>query len=257
MVPITLDISETIQEFSMNQEQAQGLASFLIESIATEYMDAWEKTVDSELTQTQDVYKSAMKVEYPDYKSCVFILEGKGDRKMALMLEMGVSPFDMKDGFSRSSKRKKSKTRPGGWFLHVPFRLATAQALATSNIFSGQMPKPIENLAKNLPGKSQLKIADIPEEFQIKGMRKEIVTKDTIFPAYVHKSTMYEGIQHSPKQNHGQYVKFRTVANTEGQEMAWVHPGFKEYNLMGKAMEKIKLPILFSRSIDQYLQGTQ
>jgi hypothetical protein len=251
MIPITLDISETINEFSLDKEESKSLSRYIIGNISREYMINWEEAVDRNLKQSKGTYKSGMRVEYPDDYSAVFILEGKGDSRLALMIEEGTNSFDQKPFFEKSDKKKSKKD--GGWFLTIPFRMATADALADSSIFSGKMPEPIQNISRK--SKKGIKLQDIPKEFQIKGVRREIKTEQKTYPEYEHKSTKYEGIIHSKGKHHGQYMKFRRVSDTS-DENAWIHPGFQPYKLMEKAIETTKIDRIVGRSVDEFLSKT-
>lgn len=214
-------------------------------------MEKWEKIVNRNLRQTKQSYLSGMRAEHPDPYSVVFILEGKEDSRLGLMLERGQDVFDIKEGMARSSKRKGKKD--GGWFIHIPFRLASAEALAESSVFSGILPRPVYEVAKGLQKGESLTVTQLPEEFRQKGVRQELTSKaGKSFPKYEHKSSIYVGLQRSTKQYHGQYQNFRTISD-KSDDNAFIHPGFRAHNFMEQALEEIQIDRLYEHLKGEFL----
>lgn len=234
MVPITIDISPVVDRLSLSDDEFKSYARFVLDTIGRRYMELWEKQVNDNLHQTRRAYKSGMKLDYVDDFTMEFTLEGKGQAKLGLMIERGATPFDIKAGFERSSKVKQKKG--GGWYLTIPFRFATSQAIADSPIFSNRLPKPVENIAKKVEG--AVRTSDLPVEFQVKGVRKEIKQGAVTIPEYQHKSPIYTGVQHNTQPNHGGYVNFRQVSDAS-DPLSWIHKGFEPHNFMGKALDQI------------------
>ena len=56
MLPIYLDIGNTVDEFSFSQEEADSLSRYVIASVSKEYMSNWEKIVMNDLHQTKRAY---------------------------------------------------------------------------------------------------------------------------------------------------------------------------------------------------------
>jgi hypothetical protein len=249
MLPILLDISGTINEFMLTKPEVDSLCRYVIARVSEEYMQQWEKEVGRELKQTKQLYLQSMSVEYPDDRTAVFMLSGKGESKLALMLEEGVSPFDEKTGFERSSKKKQKAD--GGWYLTIPFQLATAGSIAESSVFSDIMPKAIQNIAKSQSGEG-IKEAQLPQQFQVKGVRKEMEMGGKMIPSYEHKAARYVGVIHSNNKNEEKYMKFRRVSDTSDEE-AWIHPGFGARNLMEKALDTVQVDRVFDVAIDEFL----
>lgn len=249
MIPFNLDISNTIEEFSLSKEESDSLSKYIIAEVSREYMASWEDMVLSELHQTKEAYLMGMRMEYvDDGKAAIFVLDGKGKSKVALMIEEGAQSYDLKEGFSRSSK--KTNKEDGGWYLTIPFRVATSEAIAESEIFSDKMPKPIEDLVKKqainpLTNKTRGLLENkIPSEFQNKG--KNIL-------GYEHKNTKYAGLQRiQDNQGRGNYIKFRRVSD-ESDEQSWIHPGFEPSNFMERAWDKVLQNETFSKAIDNFL----
>jgi len=172
-----------------------------------------------------------------------------------LMLEDGASPFDQKQFFEQSNKKKFNKE--GGWYMHIPMRMATSESLGESGIFAGKMPEPIQDLVKKQPVNKVtgfsigLSRDQLPKEFQKTDIKKQI---GTMTNTYEHKSPMFEGVMRGTKKNHGQYLKFRTIGENS-DENAWFHPGFKAYKFMDKAMDifKSQSDQIYERSKKEFL----
>lgn len=254
MVPIVIDISPVISRLSLYPEEVKSYSRYVLDTLGRRYMELWEKQVNDNLHQTRSAYKSGIKMEYLDEFNIAFILEGKGQSKLGLMIEAGASTFDIKDGFKKSSKVKQKKD--GGWYLTIPFRFATAEAIAESSVFANRMPKPVENIARK--STTPLSTADLPVEFQMKGVRKEIRQGSIVIPEYQHKSPIYSGIQKSDKPNHGGYVNFRRVSDVS-DDNSWIHKGFEPHNFMGKALEQLsgEFQELVDLAEDQFLKNRE
>lgn len=252
MVPVVIDISGVINRLSLYPEEVKGYSRYVLDTLGRRYMELWEKQVNDNLHQTRNAYKSGMRMEYLDEFNLVFVLEGKGEGKLGIMLETGVAPFDIKDGFKKSSKAQHKKG--GGWYLTIPFRFATSQAIAESSIFANQMPKPVENIARR--SIRPLSVVDLPAEFQKKGVRKEIEQGAITIPEYQHKASVFVGIRRDVSRGQGHYMNFRRVSD-RSDENSWIHKGFEPHNLMGKALEQLsgELPALIDLAEDKFLKG--
>ncbi len=241
--PVYIDLSEVANEFFLIPEEIKGMSRFILANIADNYIREWEKLIDNNLRSTRNDYKRAIFSEQPDDYSVVIGLTPR-ESQLAMMLESGATPFDIKKGFKKSSKRKIGKNN--NWYLTVPFRWATSEALGESGGFSNKMPKPIEKLVKVT--KRPLKIGDLPSKYQKLGTN--------ITSGYNHKFSIYEGLHRrqigSGKENRGGYMTFRRVSEKSDKD-GWVHPGFTPLNLMEKAFEQLDLGKVVDFSIDNFL----
>jgi hypothetical protein len=176
-----------------------------------------------------------------------FYLEGKGESRLGLMIENGASAFDIKEGLKRSPKAHNSGQ--ANWYISVPFRIATAEAIAESSVFQGQMTKTVQNIAKKV---GVLTVKNIPEELKIKGVRKEINEGSKTYPKYEHKFFLYEGLSRGTKKYHGQYQTFRRVSENS-DENSWIHPGFQPHNFMDKTLDEVQIDNIADIAIDEFL----
>jgi hypothetical protein len=247
VIPIIIDISSTVEMFSLSKGQVESFTNLLLSDITSSYMQKWEKIVNKNLKGTKDSYILGMGYERPDNNSVVFKLDGKGESRLGLMIEAGASVFDQKEGFSKSSKKHKKKD--GGWYLTIPFRVATPEAIGESSVFIGKMDKTIQKLVKK---EGVLTVKNVPKELQIIGSRAEISSPTKTYPEYKHKSFQFEGLRHKEKSKHGQYQMFRRVSDNS-DDNAWIHPGFQPRNFMEQAMQEIQIDKIFEQSRQQFL----
>lgn len=242
--PIIVDISEVAQEFIMSGEEVKSMSQFILSNIADEYIRNWEHLVDQNLHSTRSEYKKAIFSEQQDDYSIIIGLTPR-ESQLALMLEDGASIFDIKEGYKKSSKRKIGKD--GKWYLTVPFRWATSEALGESGVFANKMPAPIEKLVK--VSKQPLTFNQLPGQFRQIGSNKT--------SGYTHKSTIYEGlfreeIGSGSKEKRGGYFSFRRVSDNS-DPLSWIHPGFTALKLMEKAAQETDLMRVVDYSVQQFL----
>lgn len=253
MLPLHIDLSEVIEEFALTGDQAQALGSEIINRVVTEYVYKWENLVNRGLKQTRKLYKKAMYVDRISGTEVVFGLS-PGEDGLALALEEGKPPFDEKIGFSTSSKRK---TKLGdGWYLTIPFRHATPQAVAESDIFQSVLPKEVYDVAKNNNGKP-VRVSQLPSKYAQLGTRAEIKTAQGVIPQYVHKSPKYEGlvkldIASTKEEKRSGYFTFRRVSD-RSDPLSWIHPGFEPRKFMDKALVESQIEVVADMAINSFL----
>ena len=243
LAPIYIDLSGIIDEFILSPEETKSLSQYVLSNISDEYMRHWENNIDNSLKSTRSEYRQAIFTEQPDDYSMVFGMTPR-QSKLAMMLEDGADSFDIKEGLKKSSKKKMKKD--GGWYITVPFRHATAEALAESSTFSGQMPQEIEKLVKTVG--RPLKLSDLPAGYKEKRISRV---------GYQHKSAIYEGLQRqdissTKNENRGGYFTFRRVSD-KSEANSWIHPGFEPLKLMEKSLNELPVERIVDKSIDEFL----
>lgn len=243
--PIFIDLSQVVNEFVFDEGESKALQSYVLSNVADEYMRYWESNIDNSLNSTRAEYRQAIFTEKPDDSSIVFGMTPR-QSKLAMMLEDGASEFDIKQGFSKSTKKKTKAD--GGWYLTIPFRHATSEAIAESMVFSSRMPKEIEKLVKTVD--RPLNLSDLPKGY------REVRTSRV---GYKHKAPIYEGlhrrdISSSEKENRGGYFTFRRVSD-KSEDNSWTHKGFKPLNLMEKSLNEMPIDTIVDRSIDEFLKA--
>jgi hypothetical protein len=237
-----IDISGTIEEFSLSSDEVSSLSRYILDSVSGEYMRNWETNIDGVLHQTKTNYKNAIYVEQPDDYSLILGMSPRKD-KLALMLEEGATSFDIKAAMSKSSKRHEKN---GHWYITIPFRWATSEAIAESSIFAGKMPKAVERLVKM--SSSPIKQSNLPKGF-------DVIRTSSV--GYTHQSSIYAGIGKSDisstnKEKRGGYWSFRRISDTSADN-SWVHPGFPPLKLMEKTLNELQIDAIVDRAIDEFL----
>jgi hypothetical protein len=242
--PISIDLSDVIGEFTLQPEEAKALGQYVLSSVCDNYVRRWEEEIDSSLHSARAEYKKGIFQESPDENTVVLGLSPRFS-KMSLMLEEGASAFDIKEGMANSPNRHLGKN--GKWYITVPFKFATSEALAESMSFSGKLPRPIEKLVK-VPSKP-LQMDQIPTQYKALGENKT--------SGYTHKFNIYEGLQRQEigsgkKEVRGGYINFRRIS-INSDKGSWQHPGFEALHLMDKAIEGIDVGDIVDHAIDEFL----
>lgn len=231
MTGVSIDITDFVSKWSLTMEQTDLLASAILSEVATNFANEWSNIAGKELKQTKQEYQKAIYINQIDNYNIIVGLNGT----LPNMIEKGADPFDMKDGFKESSKKKSKKG--GGWYLTIPFRFATPTSVAESAIFSNKMPQEVYEVAKKLGDREQIKIKDLPVQFQIPQMRKSLPQ----FGDYIHKNPIHEAIQKKQDSTgRSQYVSFRRVSDLS-DENSWIHTGIIARNLAEKALNSFDI----------------
>jgi hypothetical protein len=265
MLPeIKIDITGVAQEFLLKEAQVEVLGAAVVNTLVDRIFYNWANNAKQGLNSTRKRYIQSLQiVQVTPFKKYI-VLNGE----FANMLESGAGAFDMKIGFAASPKRKLKKD--GGWFLTVPFRHATPNALGESEIFSGVMPQEIYDVVKNFtPAISQIGTGrqsipqrlganQIPKPFDAKLTRVPVsnLAKKSTFEEYTHKNSIYEGmIKNSTtyeKATQGSYVTFRRVSD-KSDANSWIHKGIMAGNFAQKALAQTDVGKIADRVIDEFL----
>lgn len=242
--PVIIDLSGVIDEFFLDENEVKSMSRYVLSGISDEYMRVWERNIDGSLHSTRSEYRRAIFTEQPDDFSMVFGMTPTKS-KLAMMLEEGANQYDIKDGFANSDKKHINKDG-SGWYLTIPFRWATSEAVAESMVFSNQMPKEIEKLVKTTG--RPLKLSDLPNQY------RDLRTSSV---GYQHRASIYEGltrtdISSTTNEKRGGYFTFRRVSD-KSEANSWQHPGFEPLKLMEKSLSELRLDYIVDMSIDKFL----
>lgn len=245
MVPIGLDISDIIDEFSQLAGKSEEFSSFILDRVVDSYMFEWQEMVKNELHGTRKEYLNSMFTERIDNRNAVIGLM-PSESRLALMIEDGASSWDMKDGFSKSPKKHDKKD--GGWYLTIPFRSATNEAIGESMAFTNKMPTEVQKVVKSKKGAVTLQ--DLPSQYQKIGINKT--------SGYTHKNNIYEGLHRkqggsSKKENRGIYMNFRRVSD-KSDDGVFVHPGFEAKHFMEKTINGLNISNILDIATDDFLK---
>lgn len=249
--PINIDISDFVKFWHLTAEESDMFVYSVLDEIGTRFADQWRNEAGKVLKQTKQQYQRAIYIEKPDPYSLVVGLAGW----LPNAVEQGLEPFDMKPGFSGSSKKKYKSN--GGWFLTIPFRFATPDALGESTVFANVMPGKVYEIAKTTlkNRRDSLKVTQLPEPFRLKGVRPEVMNKETgqVFKAYEHKNSIYEGMKNMGGEKHSQYMTFRRVSDLS-DPMAWIHTGIQPAGLLEKTLSQFPLAAILAQVKADFLE---
>jgi len=226
MIPIKIDISQTADEFNLSKQEVDLLKRGLLNTLSNELLRQWGEQTKV-LKKTREKYLNGLKIIRDGNRSGVELTGWLPNR-----VESGLSPFDMKAGFLRSSKAKQGKNGP---YLTIPFRYAIPTAEATSSLFAGKLPQEVFSVAKKLPLGGRLVKTDI------KGIVDNIPKTKAFLEdqeAISSKYEQYEGLTRGKEQHHGEYTTFRRVS-LNSPEDSWIHSGIKARRLADKALNKM------------------
>lgn len=244
MINFQIDISDLLMEFEELSSKSGEFKNYLLKKIEKEFTFQWETNINKDLKGTRSEYKKAIYVDYPEEGVLVMGLNPR-ESQLALMIEDGASSWDMTDGFQKS-KNKTNKAN-GGWYLTIPFKHATSEAIGESNIFSNKMTPVVQAEVKR---QGTLKdLSKLPEEYS------KLMSNPTTGTA--HKSPIVQGIRRidvssSTKENRGGYTSFRRVSDNS-EEGSWIHPGFEARKFMEQTMKQVPFDTIVAESIDEFL----
>lgn len=157
ILPIDIDLGDLVEEFDLSGDQSVFLGSSIIDAVVAEYQLRWQNLISSNLHKTRNEYKRGVFIERESPLSVTFGLTNR-ESSIPLMIEEGQPPFDEKEGFRNSPKKKEAEG--GGWYIDIPFRHATSEAVADSGLFSTIMPQQIYNAVRQ---SGRLEKGNLPE----------------------------------------------------------------------------------------------
>ena len=250
--PIKIDISDFVKQWQLTAEESDMFVYSVLDEIGVRFADQWRNEAGKVLKQTKQQYQRAIYIQKPDPQTLIVGLAGW----LPNAVEQGLEPFDMKPGFRESNKKKYKKN--GGWYVTVPFRFATSEALGESTVFANVMPGKVYEVAKTVLKDRQavLSVTQLPDEFRIKGVRPEVMNKQTgqVFKAYEHKDSIYEGMKNMGGQGHSQYMTFRRVSDLS-DPLAWIHTGIRPANLLEKTLQNFPIASIVAQVKSDFLEN--
>lgn len=251
-IKIDIDISEVEQAFNLLIEQSDSLMTAVVYGLRDELARNWMEIAKRELKSTRNEYIMSLEPKDDGPFSAGVELVGEFPN----MIEQGSDPHDMQKGFERSSKRKTTKDGKS-WYLTIPFRHATPGAVAENVAFSSVMNDELYRLVRK---SGQVKEADLPSPYDVKGVRPEItdIKGNVVYEAYQHKSPKMAGLTQYKKwyQSAGQstYMTFRRVSPNSDPN-AWKHPGLYPRTFSERALAQMDVESTIARIKDGFLDA--
>jgi hypothetical protein len=248
MLPVNIDISDVIEEFSILEDEIPILKANILSKVVNTFSATWEQLIGQRLHGTRSEYLRAIYREQPDQNTVIIGLTSR-QSQLALMIEDGSAPFDEKAGFEKSDK--KTMKKDGGWYLTIPLRWATPDAIGEASVFSNKMPEEVYAVAKELPPKQALQVGQLPDFLQGKKIRAALPG----FAAYEHRNNLFESMtRNEDVRGRGNYMTFRRVSD-KSDPAAFIHPGFTAYNLMDAALEAMDVGTVVDMATDDWLNA--
>lgn len=224
MISINVDISEVIEQFDLKFSQIDSMKGAILAEMLNVTHENWAQQARLNLRSTRTDYINGLRLIEEGKLSGSIVLFGKLNN----MIEQGCSPFDMKLGFSKSAKIKRSKK--GNWYLHIPFRYGTS---AGADEVMPIIPKGILEI---LQKEGRITEKNLPKDALSIGKTRPGAGK---FKEYKHKTSIFMGIQRQDKvyekSVQSTYVSFRTAGQLSDPN-SWIHKGFKASRFAEKAV---------------------
>ena len=188
-----------------------------------------------------------------DIENMVFIVDIDKDNWLANALEVGVSPFDMKNGLLNSPKAKTGKS--GKKYIHVPImKDAKRKADTMGTEKSQEYQRLIEHvMRKPKYGASTLKHQSDGTVIET----QKVITDEPKLQGFYRFRKLDSAKRFFSGKTQGipfQHVMFRTVSENGSKTGAdWSHPGIKALNIF-KEIER-ELPQIFEKLLDSAIQA--
>ena len=206
----------------VSQEEIDSITNSVIEEVTFSFQNKIRENVNNTLHSTKNIYLQHLKSSRVKDGEVVVSLDLSNPLVKAI--EEGGKPFDMKEGFLKSSKAKISKD--GKRYMTIPFRHKTPNSKVDV-----KMPNSIYRIAKsqNIEDTNRgIKLSELPKEFQIKSVNSQ---------GYEHKAPIYEGIVKTMGSSEGrsQYFSFRRVSENSDPK-SWMNKGISARNIFDKTL---------------------
>ncbi len=251
--PIFIDTKQLTSQFDLTRSEVDSIIDTAIKKITVNFYKLWENEANVGLRKTRRIYVSQLKIiDEGRMKGSVLLDYTKNP--VVRMVEEGANAFDLKLGFSRSSKVKY--TAKGGWYLTIPFRVATPGAIGEASLFANIMPQEVYEIAKEKEqninmvsggirskGLTPQELMTIPSKYKLPQTRPgvSVIDSQKTFEEYKHKSSIYQGISkiNDPKTGQNIYMNFRRVSSNSDLN-SWIHTGILARNYADKAIQRLE-----------------
>jgi len=248
MIDIDIDTQGLSNDLGLVKSEIDNLMQYTIEQLTAEFAYSWGMEAKKSLKATRKEYQDAILIGSRGRFTGVAYLNPAAWLPNAL--EVGLSAFDMKQGFLKSPKVKLNKK--GEPFLTIPFRFASSGSVGESSAFSGILPPEIERSAR-ASGRNGLQLKNISSKHQIPksaSLRKKMDSVTFKKMESNQKTSIYQGL----KKTKGGFVNFRRVS-LNSVKHSWNHPGFEARNFAQKALPKLDIEGIVGDAIDQFLEN--
>ena len=227
---ISIDVSQVGNAFAFDRATMTEFKNFVVKSVATRYVRDVRSLARRNLHKTRAEYERAISVLNPSSGVAVVELNGV----LPNMIEQGASAFDIKEGFSKSDKKKQKLD--GGWYLTVPFSHATPSSTGDFATLGDAMPESVYEKAAMLSEGESLSGSDLPKM----APRQKISTMTASYDQYIRKHSPYSGIRRNTRSGHSGYVSFRRVSD-KSDPNSWIHKGLEARGFFSEAYNEDRI----------------
>jgi hypothetical protein len=251
---VRIDLSEIIDELGITADRAGAMARYVLERATTHVYEHWANQARRNLKTTRNDYVRSLRIIEQGRLRNSIVLFGQLNN----MIEQGSPPFDMKMALLRSGKAKYDKM--GNPYITVPFRHAAPTSIADNPAFSGRLPKSVHSALRTARrqrgSRARLKASEIPSPHNMRRSRAAIAptAKTPGYAAYLHKSSIYEGLQNVGAKGHTQIMTFRRVS-LMSDPGAFIHKGFDPRNFAQKGLNSSDVGNAIEFFVDEFLNS--
>lgn len=223
-----LTVSVDLKSLGVDDQLSPQIVGAIESSLQTSLAiirDRWQTEAQKKLQSSRPLYLQGLSFDsvvypYDSSFSGAVILRGK----LPNMLETGFSAFDMKIGFSKSTR--VTKKPGGGWYLTIPYRHSTPGGF----MYGSAMSKDVYGVAKKL-NPYQSGLGNTRLNWPGAG--------DKSWKGYQRKTNNYNGmvriVKSYQKATQSQYLTFRRVSD-KSDPRSWWHPGYSGVNIAESLM---------------------
>lgn len=265
IAPITIDLTGLQSQFGLDANTVNQLTEVCVQAVSAAVLANWTALAKRELGSTREEYiQNLNKVDTGRFEKQI-VLTGV----LPNMLEQGAAPFDIKEGFRKSPKARKTIARynrkgvmvsPGGdWYLTVPFRIGVPGTLGQAG-FTGEMPTEVYDIMKKRARGLSLTVPEIPQPYDQSRRRAAIAATPTTpyYAEYVHKTSIYAGLTKRTAQyaktSQNTYGTFRR-ASANSDPLSWIHKGLPARNLAEKAVKITDVDTIVENEVTDFLDA--
>ena len=228
---IWIDIDSMKDQIARLSKNVDAVRSIITQGVVQEIYNQWCNQVRLNLTRNQQEYIDEIQVDHIMDNTYTIGIE---DDSIAGKIEGGSPSWDMKPNFAKSAKAKQKKN--GGWYLTIPFKLGTPNAINAAGTFSAILPRSVYNaVRKSLENNTPIQL---PPKY-------DVLSKPH------HKGPIFGGINASPNINGGQsYNTFRRVSD-KSDPISWIYPARPGKHILQKVLAGLNIDAIIKQELDK------
>lgn len=264
VAPINIDLTGLQSQFGLDGNAINQLTEVCVKSVSAAILANWTALAKRGLGATREEYLQNLNQVDSGRFARQIVLTGV----LPNMLEQGASAFDIKEGFKRSPKARKTIAKynkkgvmisaGGDWYLTVPFRIGVPGTLGQAG-FSGEMPTEIYDLMRKRSATIPLTRGEIPTPYSVPKTRAAIEMTPTsrYYAEYTHKTSIYSGLTKRTAQygktSQNTYGTFRR-ASENSDPLSWIHKGFAARDFAEKAVKMTDVDTIVENEVITFLE---